>query len=206
MKLIVFIGHFKTGSSSLQRFLFWNYLKLLKAGILYPSVESEGVSRNLAAALSGKDFADMRVSLNVKEPHNALALRLMTEEDQHGVPDYYPNVPSGFQIFQMIDWQMRTLNPEFTILCSEVFSLFGLTARKKSLQRMANRFSGHDVTIYCNLRRPDEYLSSWHRQRLKFGSPIQSLRAGALKNYLGSAHFEQDKVLQAWVDAFPNAT
>ena len=56
MKLVIFMGHHKVGSTSLQRFLSQNYLGLLKAGILYPSVESQGFSHNIAAALNGADF------------------------------------------------------------------------------------------------------------------------------------------------------
>ncbi|MDN3713792.1 hypothetical protein QWZ10_22215 [Paracoccus cavernae] len=81
MKVILFIGHFKTGSTSLQRFLSRNFHALLKAGILYPSVESQGVAHNMAALRNGRDFDWISDKLNVTEPHNALALVLKTEED-----------------------------------------------------------------------------------------------------------------------------
>ena len=166
MKLVIFIGHFKTGSTSIQSFLSSNFLRLLQAGILYPSVESQGMARNLQVVLSGRDMPTIGDSLNIIEPHNALALKLKTEEDRHGVPSYYPNLPSGFQMLEALNNQISAIDPKSVILCSEVFALFGLTEKKESIKRLARRFAHHEVTIYCNLRRPDEYISSWHRQRL----------------------------------------
>ncbi|RNF33741.1 hypothetical protein [Paracoccus methylarcula] len=206
MKLVIFIGHFKTGSTSIQSFLSSNYLRLLRAGILYPSVESKGISRNLRAAVSGKDIPTLGESLNIIEPHNALALRLKNEEDKHGIPPYYPALPSGFQMLEMIENQISDLNPHSAIICSEVFALLGLTEQRKSIERLAARFGRHDVTIYCNLRRPDDYISSWHRQRLKFGAKLDRLHDGALDQYLDSAHFQQAKMIDGWVkDHFSNA-
>lgn len=205
MKLVIFIGHFKTGSSSIQSFLSSNYLALLQAGILYPSVESQGLSRNLAVIRSGHDRPTAGDSLNIIEPHNALALRLKNEDDGHGVPPYYPAPPSGFQMLQFLHNQIHELEPKSVILCSEVFALLGMTAKRSGVQRLAKRFAQYDVTIYCNLRRPDEYLSSWHRQRLKFGAKLQPLSREGLHEYLDSAHFQQAKLIEGWTEYFPKA-
>lgn len=205
MKLVIFIGHFKTGSSSIQSFLSSNFLRLLQADILYPSVESQGIAQNMRSMMTGQDSSAVGASLNIIEPHNALALRLKTEEDGHGVPAYYPNTPSGFQMLELIDNQIAALRPKAVILCSEVFALFGLTAHHSSIQRLANRHAGHDVTIYCNLRRPDEYLSSWHRQRLKFGAKLDRLSENGLKEYLDSAHVQHARMIEPWLQYFPGA-
>jgi len=179
---------------------------MLRAGILYPSVESQGMARNLLVALSGQDIPTIGEGLNIIEPHNALALKLKTEEDRHGVPPYYPNLPSGFQMLEMLDKQISALDPGSVILCSEVFALLGLTEKRESIKRLARRFAHHEVTIYCNLRRPDEYISSWHRQRLKFGAKLAKLSEGALDEYLNGAHFQQAKLIEGWVtDHFPDA-
>lgn len=156
--------------------------------------------------LSGQDQPTLGESLNIIEPHNALALRLKHKEDGHRVPAYYPSLPSGFQMLEMLDNQIAALKPEAVILCSEVFALFGLTEKRISIRRLANRFAKHDVTIYCNLRRPDEHISSWHRQRLKFGVKLDRLADEGLQEYLGSAHFDQAKMIEGWIqDCFPEA-
>lgn len=205
MKLVIFIGHFKTGSSSIQSFLSSNYLALLEAGILYPSVESQGLSRNLAVIRAGRDRSTAGDSLNIIEPHNALALRLKNEDDGHGVPPYYPAPPSGFQMLQFLQNQIQELQPKSVILCSEVFALLGMTKTESGVRRLAKRFASYSVTIYCNLRRPDEYLSSWHRQRLKFGARIEPLSGGGLDEYLDSAHFQQVAMIEGWMRHFPEA-
>ncbi|MBL3675506.1 hypothetical protein [Paracoccus aerius] len=206
MKLVIFIGHFKTGSTSIQSFLSSNYLALLEAGILYPSVESQGLSRNLAVVRAGRDQSTAGDGLNIIEPHNALALRLKNEEDGHGVPSYYPAAPSGFQMMQFLHNQIEELKPNSVILCSEVFALLGMTPQRAGVERLARRFAQYDVTIYCNLRRPDEYLSSWHRQRLKFGAKLLPLSGEGLQEYLDSAHFQQAKMIEGWIkDHFPKA-
>lgn len=205
MKLVIFIGHFKTGSSSIQSFLSSNYLALLNAGILYPSIESQGLSRNLAVIRAGRDRSTAGDSLNIIEPHNALALRLKNEDDGHGIPPYYPAPPSGFQMLQFLHNQIHELQPESVILCSEVFALLGMTATASGVTRLAKRFASYDVTIYCNLRRPDEYLSSWHRQRLKFGARVEPLSGSGLDEYLDSAHFQQVAMIEGWMRHFPNA-
>ena len=44
MKVILYIGHHKVGSTALQVFLSQNSHRLLQAGILYPAVEMQGFS------------------------------------------------------------------------------------------------------------------------------------------------------------------
>lgn len=200
MRLILFIGHFKTGSTSIQHYFARNWLGLLQRGVLYPAVESQAVSRAIRLSLQGRDEDLQGQGLNIVEPHNALALRLKNEDDGHSVPSYYPHPPSGFQMFEMIRNQIGALNPETTVLCSEVFALLGMTAQRSGVKRIHARLGQHDTTIYCSLRRPDEYLSSWHRQRLKFGEKLAPLRAGALRSYVDTAHFQQAKLVRGWMD------
>jgi len=201
MKTILFIGHFKTGSTSIQHYFSRNWLALLRKGVLYPGVESQASARAMRLSLKGRDEDLRGQTLNVIEPHNALALRLKNEEDGHSVPPYYPHAPSGLQMFEMIQNQAESLKPEKMVLCSEVFALLGMTKERKSVKRIYNRFQSHHVTLYCSLRRPDEYLSSWHRQRLKFGEKMVPLRAGALNAYLETAHFQQAKLVRGWLEA-----
>lgn len=205
-QVILFIGHFKTGSSSIQNFLASNFHALLQAGILYPSVESRGIARNMRLLLQGEDQDLKGAGLNGVEPHNALALRLRYEEDGRPVPHYYPNLPDGFQMLELLDQQIRQLQPKTVILCSEVFALLGMTPARSAVARLAHLLAGYDVTIYCHLRRVDEYLSSWHRQRLKFRTPIPRLAEDGMQRYLGTAHVEQAQMIEGWIaDRFPDA-
>ena len=206
MKLVMFIGHFKTGSTSIQHFLASNWYRLVEQGVLYPSVESGAMARNMRLLFNRADEDLHGQNLNVIEPHNALALKLKTEEDGHGVPSYYPKLPAAFQMFEAIEQQIAALQPQTTVLCSEVFALLGMTKHRKSIRRLNARLGHHDTTIYCTLRRPDDYLSSWHRQRLKFGAKLKPLRAGGMGGYLETAHFQQARMVRGWrEDGFQNA-
>ena len=77
MTFAFFIGHHKTGSTALQTYLANNYLTLLRQGILYPAVDAEGSAANLAAAIKGRDDMVNLGRMNVREPHNALAFRIL---------------------------------------------------------------------------------------------------------------------------------
>lgn len=205
MKVIIFIGHHKTGSSSLQVWLSSNYYRLISQGVLYPAVESKAFSRNLGCVLKQKDQLTNGKPLNIVEPHNALAFKLLQEETGNRVPPFYTKLPSGRQMFEMIDNQINSLNPHTLILCSEVMSHFGFTAQHQSLKRLSRRLGGHEVTIHCNLRRPDEHISSWHRQTYKFGNKTTALHDDALNSYLDTLHFQQGNLLKPWMKHFPDA-
>ena len=205
MKAAFFIGHHKTGSTSLQAFLAANYHCLLSEGILYPATEAEGIVTNLSVALAGGDPGTIPKRMNVREPHNALAFRLINEAVDAPLPIWHPNLPSGFQMLHLIERQIAVLRPQHLVICSEVMSRFADKGHAKILPRMTNHFAAHDVTIVLNLRRPDLYLASWHRQALRFGRPLPALRDGALNRYKGTVHFHYETIVKRWRDAFPDA-
>ncbi len=204
MKLAFFIGHHKTGSTSIQTYLATHYLRLLKAGILYPAVESSGMASNLATVLQANAHAPV-VNLNVREPHNALAFGLISEALKREVPPWHKNLPSGFQMFEMIDAQIHALAPKHTIICSEVMSRFAEQGWPKIMPRIRARFAHHDCSIVLNLRRIDDYLASWHLQVLKFGAVVDPLRHGAQAKFYQTAHFQYDSILTRWSQALPQA-
>lgn len=205
MKVAFFIGHHKTGSTSLQSYLGNNYLTLLCQGILYPAVEAEGISANLAAVLAGKTAPVSIGQFNLREPHNALAFRMMHEANGDAMPDWHPNLPHGFQMLNLIEQQLLAIQPEQVIICSEVMSRFADRGTRKIMPRLISRLGFFDSTIVLNLRRIDEYLASWHLQRLKFGATVKPLRAGAYALYYPNIHFRYDRIVENWRKAFPEA-
>lgn len=207
MQVLIYIGHFKTGSSTLQRFLAANWLALVRQGVLYPSVEARGFARNLRVLLLGHDEFDADDSLNILEPHNALALRLKNEEDGHAIPGYYPALPGGFNMQETIDQQIVQLSPRKVVLAAEVFSALSGTPEHKSIDRLAQRFARHDVTIICNLRRPDLHIASWEMQRLRLpqAEMAEDLRGEGLDRYLDSVHFDYARLIDPWMKHFPKA-
>ncbi|TYO90836.1 hypothetical protein [Oceanicella actignis] len=205
MRLALFIGHHKAGSSSLQNFLSRNWLALARAGILYPSVETEGHAARLAAALRGADDAPGQPqSFNVREAHNALAFKMLAECGKGPAPSWHPMLPHSRQMFAAIANQIAALAPRATVLCSEVMANFA-AADPRLIETMRDAFPGARARILCTLRRPDDYLVSWHAQRLKFGHKLAPLGAGGLEPYLSSIHFDYRLMLEGWTRVFAEA-
>lgn len=75
------------------------------------------------------------------------------------------------------------------ILCAEVFSNFA-AADVRLIELLKTAFDVSDVTIVATLRRPDDYLISWHGQRLKFGHTVPALRDDAVGQYGRTIHFD----------------
>ena len=78
MKVIVYIGHHKVGSTALQVFLSQNSHRLLTNGILYPWVEMRGAAHALGKAAGEGDRAEV-LPVNIREPHSALAYKMMAD-------------------------------------------------------------------------------------------------------------------------------
>ncbi|WHI46638.1 hypothetical protein ACJJIW_20025 [Microbulbifer sp. JMSA004] len=204
MNLVIFIGHHKVGSTSLQTFLTNNFLTLINRGVLYPAVESKGMASNLLRAVKGKDLGGP-THINIREPHNALAFRMMSESaNSWRIPPYHTGLPSVHQMLLIIKEQIAALTPSTVVLCSEVFSNFGVRC-PEMIERLKAELGISDVTIVCTLRRPDEYLASWHSQRLRFGHKMGALRDDGLEEYLSDIHFNYRSLLEPWVKEFPQA-
>lgn len=197
MKVVIHFGHHKVGSTALQAFLSRNHRRLLDRGILYPAVESEGLCHALAGALKKGDAAGLN-DINIREPHNALAFRMLGQ-----TPAWHGDLPAVAQMIRTLRLQVRYLKPHTVLLCSEVMSHFGphpqnLIARLKAI------FPDAEYELYCVLRRPDDYLVSWHGQRLRFGHRVPALRDG-IAPYADTIHFDYHKLLAPWVAQFPQA-
>ena len=202
MKVILYIGHHKVGSTALQTFLAQNWHRLIQAGILYPAVESRGFASTLARALSGKDRAG-EADVNIREPHSALAYKMMAEVSEHRkVPGQFRRLPASPQMLLAIQNQIRFLKPQTVILCSEAFANFG-QVRPALIETLTGIFPDAEFEVYCALRRPDDYLISWHGQRLKVGEKLPSLRDGGAVSYYDNIHFNFRTVVESWADLVP---
>ncbi|WP_158971834.1 hypothetical protein [Chachezhania sediminis] len=216
MQLILFIGHHKVGSTALQDFLSRNAIALLRAGILYPAVDAQGQALLLARALHGETPAiggegdSGALPINLREAHNALAFRMLADAagKPGKVPAFHPGLPGSGQMFRAIRMQAEYLKPRAVILCSEVFANFGHAAEVSGtdlIGRIARLFPEAEVTVLATLRRIDEYLASWHGQRLRFGDRMLSLSGGAAERYFGNIHFDYRGMVEPWTQTFAHA-
>lgn len=203
MKVVIYFGHHKVGSTALQAFLSQNHRLLLDHGILYPAVESEGLCHALADAL-GRAPAPGRNVMNIREPHNALAFQMLAQANNAKPPAWHGNLPGVGQMIRTLRLQVQYLQPHTVILCSEVLSNFGPHPRNL-IERLKGIFPDAEYELYCVLRRPDDYLVSWHGQRLRFGERIPALREVGMAPYRDTIHFDYRKLLEPWVAQFEGA-
>ena len=203
MKVIFYIGHHKVGSTALQVFLAQNAAKLLQAGILYPCVEMEGFAQLLArVSQTGDDTRPLPI--NIREPHSALAYRMIAEVSDRPIPPQFRMLPRVDQMLHAIRQQIRYLQPQTVILCSEAFANFA-DVDAGLIPRLHRTFPEAEVQIYCALRRPDEYLAAWHGQRIKVGEAIPPLREVGPGAYAGTIHTDYARLILPWVNALPEA-
>ncbi len=202
MKVILYIGHHKVGSTSLQIFLTRNWAKLARAGILYPSVDSRGYALNLCQIRGHTTPKNLPAHLT--EPHNALAYRMIADVSCRTPPTQFDPLPATEDLFEHMRHQVDALTPHTLILCSEAFSNFG-EVYPGLINRLCNQLPGAEFTIYCALRRPDSYIASWHGQRLKVGETPQNLRPSGLRQYIRTIHFNYRTVLEPWIRRVPEA-
>lgn len=203
MKLVIFAGHHKVGSTSLQDFLARNSVALARAGILYPFVDFEGAALMLARAL-GRGAADAALPINAREPHNALAFRMLGERRKGGVPPFHKGLPGRPQMFRAIQMQTEALAPGAVVLASEVMANFA-PADPAMIAELAGLFPGAEITVLFTLRRIDDYLASWHGQRLKFGHKVPPLSQGGAAGYFNNIHFNYRLMLEGWLKTLPQA-
>ena len=200
LRVIIFIGHHKVGSTSLQDYLSRNAAALSRAGILYPYVDFEGMA-HLAATANGQLQHDGALPLNVREPHNALAYRMLAVQKGWPVSKYHKLLPALPQMTHAIRQQIRFCDPHTVILASEVMGHFDLDM----IKQLAGYFPAADFTVIATLRRVDSYLASWHGQRLKFGHKVAALREDGVEAYVKGFHFNYRKMVESWLKALPRA-
>lgn len=221
MRVTCHIGHHKTGTTSLQAYLSQNSNALLRAGILYPWVESQGASITLAKAnagraverrfklskiaskLQGGDNSDI-LPINFREAHNALAFRMLADfQKPWRVPPYHTHLPHSNQMLIAIRNQIHHLAPAEVVLCSEVMSHFG-RAKAELIEKLYQPLAAaEEFTVWCTLRRPDEQAVSWHGQQIKFGQSPKPLSDPDGVDFKW-IHFDYDSVIAPWIRGIPN--
>lgn len=194
MRTTVFIGHHKTGTTALQHGMAEAATELLGRGFLYPAVDFQGMA-HLAARLAGRSEA---VPVNFAEAHNALAFKMIAEAGGGPVPLHHKMLPHSVQMKHAITEQVRRFAPRQLVLVSEVFANFGMIA-----PQLIDEIASLDgsARIVAVLRRPDDYLVSWHLQRLRFGHRMAPI-AEEISLYAGGIHLDYRKMLGEWCQRF----
>lgn len=204
MKAFFHIGHHKTGTTSLQAFLAINWTSLVNGGVLYPWVESEGAAWAQAQLLRGQTSDPALLPANVREPHNAMAFRMLAQANpERKVPPQHRGLPAPPALLRALENQAEILQPEAMVFCSEVMGHFGIEA-PDLIDSLSESLSGAEAVLHATLRRPDDHLVAWHGQQLWFGAPVASL-SEARRPFEG-VHFDYRAMIEPWLERWPGIT
>lgn len=205
MQAVFHIGHHKTGTTSLQGYLAVNWARLLRNGLLYPWVESEGAAWGQAQLLEQTAADPSLLSANIREPHNAMAFRMLANSlPDRNIPPHHRGTPQPQIMLRGIRNQIELLQPETVVLCSEVMSHFGVEA-PELVETLGEPFIGADLGLHVSLRRPDDQITAWHGQALWFGAPHPALSSPDGVDF-ESVHFDYRAMIEPWLKGLPGLT
>ena len=206
MRFILFIGHHKVGSTALQSHLAREAVGYLREGILYPAVEGQGLASLTRSAL-GRPRPKV-LPVNVREAHNALAFSMLADHQGTRVPPLHEGLPPTEAMLRIVRRQIEILEPDTVILAAEVFANFAAVEPAligDLIEGLGIDPRRDEIVLVATFRRIDDYLASWHGQRLRFGQKIRPLSGGALDHYRKGIHFDYRRMLEAWLEALPGA-
>jgi hypothetical protein len=202
MRQIYHLGLHKTGSTSLQRFLWLNRQALARAGLLFAPVTPEAQARFEAP---GPEDPATVPPLNAYMGHNALAYRLIAEAlPGFGFPQVHEPMPPSELALAQVQAMAVARDCHTLLFCSEDLARTGLMA-PAAPARLAAVFGVQDVRLIAAIRRPDAALAAWQTQMLRFGTPFAALRDVGPTVGLGTVHVEYRAALAPWLRAFPGA-
>lgn len=133
------IGTFKTGTTSIQNFLFQNRDKLLDQGILYPL---SGIRERNSIA------------------HHNLPVELIKENRSHLSQEMYDINAGGWK--ELVE-EIKRFQGEKVIISSEHFNRLVW----EEIEKIKEYLSNYEVKIIVFLRRQDEYFISYYCQDVK---------------------------------------
>lgn len=204
MKTFLVIGHHKVGTTALQFNVAENLAAYRDSGVLYPIVESQGLE-HLLTGMSGQSPTPHPIAINAREPHNALAFRILAEHKVMKVPAYHRQVPPAKQQFRTILAQQRALKPEATLMVSEVMSHFGFAIPDYIAEFNKQLLADTEVHIILVLRRPDEHIQSWYGQLIRLGRKLPAIRESGVARFKNTIHLQYRKLFEPWLQHIPNA-
>ena len=156
MKILLHIGHPKTGTSSLQAFLVQQRVALLRLGVLYPWT------------VHGRDIHTLLPAGFVRDG--------AVEPSPHGVYfDDYQNFKEAFAVFwRQLKHDIARYSPQVVVLSAEQLFVDFAPLSVRSFRDLLGELSD-DVEVVAYIRHPLDDLKSRVAQRIKRGRLIPNL-------------------------------
>lgn len=198
MRVFIFFGHHKVGSSAIQEFMGRNAPALAAQGILYPAIRPKDAQQLISLVSLGKGTQATPRAL--REAHNCLGFGMIADHTGNARPDACGTDIDTEQMFATIREQIAHFRPDTLVIASEVFANFS-AIEPALIDRL---FAGlgvesQDITAIAILRRIDDYLSAWHGQRIRFGHKVPKAH-DLLDHYIGGIHFDYAALVAPWAE------
>lgn len=191
MRIIVHIGHYKTGTTSLQRRFTDHREALAEQGVVYPDL---GVLRNPNGSVLPSHSALVFEMLQQRELQVALWYRDLVQAA--------PRPPTLASMTEALHAAIADAGDRDVLLSSEELMRFGAGGRHEGLvDEFADLLGDCEVRVFCHLRRPDLHLPSWYNQMVKLGARPANL-SESIDSYFDKVHVDYAKALRPWVQRF----
>ncbi|MDO6732734.1 sulfotransferase domain-containing protein [Marinovum sp. 2_MG-2023] len=177
-KLIIHIGHYKTGTTALQVFLSQHLRFLANRGISYPDLMMHNAKHSAFA-------------------FSILAAAGVTGRLMHDYPAESPPHEMWGELMRVID---AGTSPT-TLISSEEFMRIGQFPAAVDILRevLSNRPEGLDIQIIAYLRDPQAHVQSWYNQLIKMNLPVSDLEH-ATCGTIEDIHYDYRRALEPWIN------
>ena len=191
-RLVLHIGHYKTGTTALQDQLSALHTVLAKHGVLYPRA-GRPVGGN--PSHSGLSFQEL---------HRAQSHLPFWYRTSPAFADYVAGNAAPAR--DGLAAEISASSAETIIISSEEFIRYGSDqgVPAEQTKSMLRCFPFDHLTIVCYIRRPDRYIESWYNQLVKMGIPIARLSTAMMRapepghRYYCNEHTDVDRMIEYW--------
>ncbi|MGI9623874.1 MAG: hypothetical protein ACR2PK_13635 [Acidimicrobiales bacterium] len=182
MRIILHIGQQKTGSTSLQHSLVGDRRRLLANGILYPDV---GHARGVHGGL--------------RPSHNAMFHRFQGQTGRRAWQ-------STEEIREVLTEQIAVSDPKVLLLSAE--HAFMASDQSRPILDQLDELIPGDKGVVVYLRRPDRYLTSFHKQLIRLGARgIVSLDSdGRIDQLASTCQIDHTRAIGAYADRYSDVS
>lgn len=188
MRIFVHIGHYKCGTTALQRRLSSERKSLAAQGIVYPKLER------------------MVDGARPLPNHSALAFEILAQAGGH-LPAWYRERRASMRNAPDLETLQDRLREQVeaaaeagsdVILSSEELMRFGgADDPERLVETLVEPLGDADITAFAHLRRPDAHMPSFYNQLIKMGAVPVNL-SQHLKRSIGTVHIDYARALAPW--------
>lgn len=177
-KLIIHIGHYKTGTTALQSFFAQNRRLLARSGV---------------------NYAETRTN---HSKHSAFAFSLLRPAGADTLMHGYKNDTPPEEFWGELAQEVRTADQETTLISSEEFMrLAEFPEAAQRLRSIVSGFGDIEVRILVWLRAPGAHLDSWYNQLVKMRQTLPHYEP-ALTGHVEAIHYDYAHALAPWSEIF----